>query len=65
MAATVFDVLKKRIEEQRSSAVEFLSGGSSKDYAEYRELCGVIRGLDTALSHMEDLLRSHMEDSDD
>jgi hypothetical protein len=62
MAKTVFDVLRERIEEQRSSAVEFLSGGSSKDYAEYRELCGVIRGLDTALSHMEDLLRSHMEE---
>lgn len=65
MAKTVFDVLKERIEEQRSSAVEFLSSGSSKDYAEYKELCGVIRGLDTALSHMEDLLRSHMEDNDE
>ena len=65
MAKTVFDVLRERIEEQRSSAVEFLSGGSSKAYADYRELCGVIRGLDTTLSHMEDLLRSHMEDDDD
>ena len=65
MATTVFDVLKDRIEEQRSSAVEFLSSGSSKDYAEYKELCGVIRGLDTALSYMEDLLRSHMEDNDE
>lgn len=62
MAKTVFDVLKDQIEDQKSSAVEFLSSGGSKDYAEYRELCGVIRGLDTALSYMEDLLRSHMED---
>ena len=65
MAKTVFDVLKERIEDQKSSAVEFLSSGSSKDYAEYRELCGVIRGLDTTLSFMEDLLRSHMEDDNE
>ena len=65
MAKTVFDVLKERIEEQRASAVEFLSSGSSKDYAEYRELCGVIRGLNTALSHMEDLLRTYTGDNDE
>ena len=65
MAKTVFDVLKDQIEEQRSSAVEFLSRGSPKDYAEYRELCGVVRGLDATLSYMEDLLRSHMDDNDD
>jgi|TARA_R110000803_G_scaffold77194_4_gene142066 hypothetical protein len=65
MATTVFDVLKERIEDQRSSAVEFLSGGSSKDYAEYKELCGLIRGLDSALSHMEDLLQSYTEENDD
>jgi len=65
MAKTVFDVLKERIEDQRSSATEFLSSGGSKDYAEYRELCGVIRGLDTTLSFMEDLLRSHMEDDNE
>ena len=64
MANTVFGVLKERIEEQRSSAVEFLSSGSAKDYAEYKELCGLIRGLDSALSHMEDLLRNHTEDDD-
>ena len=65
MAKTVFGVLKERIEEQRSSAVDFLSTGSTKDYAEYKELCGLIRGLDSALLHMEDLLRNHMETDDD
>ena len=55
MAKTVFDVLNERIGEQRSSAVEFLSNGSPKDYAEYKELCGVIRGLDAAISHINDL----------
>ena len=65
MAKTVFDVLKDQVEEQRSSAVDFLSQGGPKDYAEYRELCGVVRGLDATLSYMEDLLRSHMEDLSD
>lgn len=64
MAKTVFDVLKERIEEQKSSAVDFLVGGSMKDYAEYRNVCGLVRGLDTALSHIEDLSRNYLEDDD-
>jgi hypothetical protein len=43
MAATVFDVLKERIGDSKSSAVEFLAGGGSKDYAQYKEVCGLIR----------------------
>tara|TARA_R110000751_G_scaffold282620_2_gene385836 strand:- start:125 stop:325 length:201 start_codon:yes stop_codon:yes gene_type:complete len=65
MAATVFDVLKERIEEQKSSAVEFLVGGGSKDYAQYKEVCGLIRGLEGTLVHMEDLSRNYLEDGDD
>ena len=65
MAKTVFDVLEERIGEQRSSAMEFLSNGSPKDYAEYKELCGVIRGLDAALSHVHDLSRNFLEDDND
>jgi|TARA_R100001163_G_C4963654_1_gene126432 hypothetical protein len=64
MAKTVFDVLEERIGEQRSSAMEFLSNGSPKDYAEYKELCGVIRGLDAALSHVNDLSRNFLEDDE-
>ena len=64
MAKTVLDVLKERIEEQKSSAVDFLVGGSMKDYAEYRNVCGLVRGLDTALSHIEDLSRNYLEDDD-
>tara|TARA_R110000787_G_scaffold20570_2_gene61036 strand:+ start:379 stop:582 length:204 start_codon:yes stop_codon:yes gene_type:complete len=64
MAKTVFDVLKDRIEEQRSSAVEFLASGGCKDYAQYRDTCGLVRGLETTLSHMEDLSRNYLEDED-
>jgi hypothetical protein len=65
MANTVFGVLIERIEEQKSSAVEFLISGGSKDFAEYRNVCGLVRGLEIARSLVEDLSRNYMEDEDD
>jgi hypothetical protein len=65
MPKTVFDVLKERIEVDRTSAMEFLAGGSPKDYAQYKEVCGLVRGLRTALSHIEDLSRNYLEDDND
>lgn len=65
MAKTVFDVLTNNIDEQLSSAQRFLSGGSPKDYAEYREVVGLIRGLEASKSYIEDLSRNYMDDNDD
>ena len=65
MANTVFGVLIERIEEQKSSAIEFLTSGGPKDFAEYKDVCGLIRGLQTARSLVEDLSRNYMEDDDD
>jgi hypothetical protein len=65
MAKTVFDVLTNNIDEQISSAQRFLSGGSPKDYAEYREVVGLIRGLEASKSYIEDLSRNYMDDNDD
>ena len=65
MAKTVFGVLKERIETDKVSAMEFLAGGGSKDYAQYKEVCGLVRGLESALSHIEDLSRNYMEEDDD
>ena len=48
MAKTVFDVLTNKIDEQLSSAQTFVAGGSPKDYANYREVVGLIRGLESA-----------------
>jgi hypothetical protein len=39
--------------------------GQSKDYAHYRELCGVIRGLQTAQREIGDLVRKLKDDNDD
>ena len=64
MANTVFGVLIERIEEQKSSAIEFLTSGGPKDFAEYKDVCGLVRGLQTARSLVEDLSRNYMEDDD-
>ena len=65
MAKTVFDVLKEKLTEQKRSNEEFIQSGAAKDFAEYREVCGVLRGLDTALREINDLSRNYMEDEDD
>jgi hypothetical protein len=65
MAKTVFDVLTNKIDEQLSSAQTFVAGGSPKDYANYREVVGLIRGLESAKIIVEDLSRNFMDDDDD
>ncbi len=65
MAKTVFDVLKDRINDDISSAQSFLNAGSPKDYANYREVVGLIRGLEASKSYIEDLAKNYMEDDDD
>jgi len=65
MAKTVFDVLTERIDEEISSAQVFLSGGSAKDYPQYKEIVGLIRGLRASKEHIEDLSRNYMDNDDD
>jgi len=65
MANTVMDLLQKRLKEQEDSHVQALAGGAVADYAAYRELCGVIRGLQTAQREIADLVRNLRENDDD
>ena len=65
MAKTVFDVLQEKLTDHKRSSEEFIQSGAAKDFAEYREVCGVLRGLDTALREINDLSRNYMEDEDD
>ena len=65
MATTVFEKKKKKLTELKGSSEEFLTSGGSKDFAEYKEVCGVIRGLNAALREVGDLSRNYMEDEDD
>jgi len=65
MAKTVFDVLKINIEAEIASALEFLENGGAKDYAQYKEVTGLIRGLKSSISHIQDLSRNYMEDDNE
>ena len=65
MAKTIFDVLKDKIEEDKASALEFLGGGGAKDFSQYQEVTGLIRGLQTCLGYIDDLSRNYLEDDDD
>ncbi len=65
MPKTVFDVLTDKIDEQISSAHTFVAGGVPQDYASYREVVGLIRGLESAKLIIEDLSRNFMDNDDD
>jgi len=65
MAKTVLDVLNDRINEDKTSALEFIGAGGAKDFAQYKEATGFIRGLETCLNYVNDLSRNQMEDDDD
>jgi hypothetical protein len=65
MSNTVMDILQKKLKEQEESHVQALSGGVAQDYASYKELCGVIRGLQTAQREIADLVRKLKENDDD
>lgn len=62
MATTVFDVLIKKVEEQQASAQTFITRGTAKEYAEYREAVGLLRGLDHAKQLIQDLANSYGEE---
>lgn len=61
---TAFSVVMKEIEEHRESIARALIDGSARDYAEYKSMCGEIRGLSLAHSFVTDLVRK-MENDDE
>lgn len=65
MSKTVFDVIIENIEARAASYEQAVTSGSPKDWPEYRELCGLIRGLEIALREVKDLSRHYMEQDND
>ena len=57
MSNQAFQYLAKEIDKLRGDQVSFLAGGGAKDFAEYRHVCGVIRGLTHAESIVKDLVQ--------
>lgn len=58
-------LITSKIEERRQQLIESLMDGAVKDFAEYRYLCGTIRGLGFAQSEVEDLVRRLREIEDE
>jgi hypothetical protein len=65
MAKTVFDVLSEAYRERINTAKDMLATGGAKDYPEYREVCGLIRGLEHALREVNDLSRKILDEDED
>lgn len=61
---TVLDVLVGKLGDLAQSSEQFLVGGGVKDFAEYREVCGRIRGLRLAIEEAKALAKN-LENTDD
>jgi len=64
VSTQTFQYLASEINKLRGDQVSFLAGGGAKDFAEYRHVCGVIRGLTHAEQLVKDLVQK-MEYSDE
>jgi hypothetical protein len=60
----VLALAAKHITETRADQEAFVAGGRAADHAEYRHVCGVIRGLTHAETIVKDLVQ-RMEQSDE
>ena len=65
MSTPVCDVLIDQIEEQRESSMKFLTSGGPKDFSQYKEVTGLIRGLESSISIIKDLQRNQFEEDDE
>jgi hypothetical protein len=65
MSDSTLELALKKIEGEKKIIIENLADGVAKDYAEYQNLCGVIRGLLTAQREINDLLRKMKDDDDE
>ena len=62
---TEIEYLKKQNQDLIDMAMKPLVSGGAKDWAEYRELVGFIRGLSRANSHLEDLEEKVKKENDE
>ena len=61
----LLDSLHKKLEEHVKQLIEVVSGGGAKSHDHYKELCGTIRGLQTAQYELADLVRKTKDYDDD
>jgi hypothetical protein len=57
----VLDLMLEKIKERYEDVKEDLAAGVAKDYAEYRYICGVMNGLLSVKTYVEDMKRTMEE----
>lgn len=62
--ATALTVVMKDIEERKDRISVALESGSARDYADYKHMCGEIRGLSFAHALITDLVRKVEQDDE-
>jgi len=50
-------VIRSELDKLRNDQISFLANGGAKDFAEYRHVCGIIRGLTHADEYIKDLVQ--------
>jgi hypothetical protein len=65
MMDKLLDVLNKKLDEHVKQLSQIVSEGGAKSHDHYKELCGTIRGLQTAQYEIADLVRKTKEYEDD
>ena len=63
--ANLLEVLDSKLDEQIKQIVDVISAGGAKSHEHYKELCGTIRGLQTAQMEIADLVRKIKDYDDD
>lgn len=64
MSYEPLDYLTDKLEEERKNVIESLGNGSAKDFSEYQNAVGKVRGLLIAQSLVQDLAK-RLEESND
>lgn len=64
MEQQILEHLLKKLEEERQSFIQSLGEGGAKDFASYKEMCGVSRGLLLAQSEINNLLQKLKDDDE-
>ena len=63
--STIFDVLKDKFSKDIKDIEDSIGSGQAKSYEDYREMCGLIRGLRYALRHVDDLSQANKDYDDE
>lgn len=61
MESKLLELLVNNLEKEVEDRLRFLGSGAAKSYDEYKEVCGAIRGLQTAQREAQDLVRRAKE----